>query len=86
MIFTAFPDVRATIHDQTAEGDKVWTRKTFHGTHLGPFMGVPPTGRKIAVDVMDVFRIEDGKLAEHWGISDMLGLMQQIGAAPARRG
>jgi steroid delta-isomerase-like uncharacterized protein len=83
MIFTAFPDVRATIHDQTAEGDKVWTRKTFHGTHLGPFMGVPPTGRKIAVDVMDVFRIEDGKLAEHWGISDMLGLMQQIGAAPS---
>jgi steroid delta-isomerase-like uncharacterized protein len=82
MIFAAFPDVRATIHDQTAEGDKVWTRKTFNGTHLGPFMGVAPTGRKIAVDVMDVFRIQDGQLAEHWGISDMLGLMQQLGAAP----
>jgi steroid delta-isomerase-like uncharacterized protein len=85
MIFAAFPDVRATIHEQTAEQDKVWTRKTFHGTHLGPFMGVAPTGKKISVDVMDVFRIENGKIAEHWGVSDMLGLMQQIGVIPPAR-
>jgi steroid delta-isomerase-like uncharacterized protein len=85
MIFSAFPDVRATIHDQVASGDKVWTRKTFNGTHLGPFMGVPPTGKKITVDVMDVFRIENGKIAEHWGVSDMLSLMQQIGVIPPAR-
>ena len=83
MIFTAFPNVSATIHEQTAAGDKVWTRKTFHGTHLGPFMGIPPTGKPIAVGVMDIFRIENGKIVEHWGISDMLGLMQQIGASPS---
>lgn len=82
MLFTAFPDVTGTIHEQTAEGDKVWTRKTFRGTHLGPFMGVLPTGKSIVVEVMDVFRIENGKIVEHWGVSDMLGLMQQIGAAP----
>jgi steroid delta-isomerase-like uncharacterized protein len=81
-IFTAFPDLSAMIHEQAAEGDKVWTRKTFHGTHLGPFMGVPPTGKAIVVVVMDVFRIDDGKIVEHWGVSDMLGLMQQIGASP----
>jgi steroid delta-isomerase-like uncharacterized protein len=82
MIFAAFPDLSATIHEQIAEGDKVWTRKTIHGTQLGPFMGAPPTGKSIVVEVMDVFRIENGKIAEHWGVSDMLGLMQQIGAAP----
>lgn len=82
MIFTAFPDVRATIHEQTADGDKVWTRKTFHGTHSGPFMGTPATGRPIAVEVMDIFRIENGRIAEHWGVSDMLSLLQQIGAFP----
>ena len=81
-IFTAFPDVKATIHEQTAVGDKVWTRKIFHGNHTGPFMGIAPTGKPIAVEVMDIFRIEDGKIAEHWGVSDMLGLLQQIGAAP----
>jgi steroid delta-isomerase-like uncharacterized protein len=81
-IFTAFPDVKATIHEQTAVADKVWTRKTFHGNHKGPFMGIPPTGNPIAVEVMDLFRIEDGMIVEHWGVSNMLGLLQQIGAFP----
>ena len=88
MIITAFPDVSATIHEQTAEGNKVWTRKTFHGTHSGPFMGIPPTGKPIAVEVMDIFRVENGRIAEHWGVSDMLSLLQQIGASalPSQNG
>jgi len=82
MVFKAFPDLHGTIHAQTAEGDKVWTRKSFRGTHLGPFMGVPATGKPIAFDVIDVFRIKGGRIAEHWGVSDMLRLMQQIGPSP----
>ena len=59
------------------------TRKTFHGTHQGPFMGMPPTGKQAAVDVIDIFRIEDGKIAEHWAVTDMLGLMKQLGMIPS---
>jgi steroid delta-isomerase-like uncharacterized protein len=83
-LFTAFPDMKATIHDQVAENDKVVTRKTLSGTHQGQYMGVPPTGRQIDVDVIDIFRIEDGKIIEHWALADMLGAMQQLGAIPAQ--
>ncbi len=79
MLFTAFPDIQATIHDQVAEGDKVVTRKTFRGTHRGDFMGIPPTGKHIALDVIDIFRVVSGKIADHWAVADMLGLMQQLG-------
>lgn len=82
MVFSAFPDIRAHIHDQVAEGDKVVTRKTFHGTHKGEFMGIPPTGKEVAFDVIDIFRIADGRIAEHWFVGDMMTLMQQLGAVP----
>ncbi len=82
MLFAAFPDIRADIHDQIAEGDKVVTRKTFHATHQGEFMGLPPTGKKVAFDVIDIFRIANGRIAEHWFVGDMMALMQQIGAVP----
>jgi predicted ester cyclase len=67
------------IHDMFAAGDRVATRKTIHGTHEGEFMGIPPTGRAVAVDVIDIVRYEDGKLAEHWNVVDQLGLMRQLG-------
>jgi len=82
MFFTAFPDIQVTIHDQVAEGDKVVTRKTFHGTHRGEFMGIPPTDKSIALNVIDIFRIEGGKITDHWAIADMLSMMQQLGVAP----
>jgi predicted ester cyclase len=50
----AFPDVKAVIHNQVAEGDKVVTHKTFHGTHKGEFMGIPPTGKKVAIELIDI--------------------------------
>ncbi len=84
MLHDAFPDLRATIHDQIAEDDKVVTRKTFHGTHQGELMGIPPTGKEVAFDVIDILRIADGKLIDHWAVVDQLGLMQQIGAIPAQ--
>ena len=82
MLFAAFPDLRAEIHDQLEDGDKVVTRKTFHGTHAGEFMGMPPTGRSVAWDVIDIVRVRDGQLAEHWNVVDALALMQQVGAVP----
>jgi len=78
-ILTAFPDLRVVIHNQVAEGDKVATHKTFHGTHKGEFMGIPPTGKKIATDVMDIFRIAGGKIVEHWAVQDRASLMEQLG-------
>jgi steroid delta-isomerase-like uncharacterized protein len=82
MMFAAFPDMRFTIQQQIAEGDKVLTHKTLHATQLGPFMGIPATGKVVTVDVMDIYTVTDGKIAEHWTVSDMLGLLQQLGVVP----
>ena len=62
-----------------AEGDRVMTYKTFTGTHTGEFQGIPPTGRPVRFDVMDIVRLEDGQIVEHWGLVDQLGLMRQLG-------
>ncbi len=83
VFFGAFPDFRAVIHDQVAERDLVVTRKTFHGTHQGAFMGIPPTGKPVQIKVIDIVRIVDGQIAEHWNVVDQLGLMQQLGVVPA---
>lgn len=83
MMFAAFPDMRFTIRQQLAEGDKVMTFKTFHGTHLGPFMGIPATGNEVMVDNIDIMTVTDGKITEHWALADMLSLMQQLGVVPA---
>ncbi len=79
---TAFPDLRAEIYDMIAEGDKVVTRKAFHGTHCGLLMGIPPTGRTVTINVIDIVRVVNGKITEHWNVVDQLGLMQQLGAIP----
>ena len=70
------------IHDQLTDGDKVATRKTFHGTHQGPLMDIKPTGREVAWDVIDIVRVRDGKMVEHWNVVDTMALMQQLGAVP----
>jgi len=79
----AYPDFHVAVEDLFAEGDKVVMRFTITGTHEGDFLGVPPTGRRINVPGISIFRIADGKIAEHWGEEDALGWMQQIGAIPA---
>jgi predicted ester cyclase len=78
-----FSDFRLTIEDLVVAGDVVWTRNVATGTHDGVFAGTPPTGRPIRVDVFDVLRVVDGRIVEHWGVPDRLGVMQQIGARPA---
>jgi steroid delta-isomerase-like uncharacterized protein len=79
----AFADFHAEIHWQTVEADKVTTFKTYHGTHAGDFLGVPATGRKVHFDTIDVFRVRDGRLVDHWGIADLLGLLIQLGRLSA---
>ena len=75
----AFPDFHAEIHWQLADGDCVTTYKTYHGTHEGPFLGVAPSHRKIHFETVDVMRVRNGKFTEHWGVANLLSLMQQIG-------
>ncbi len=82
MMFSAFPDMRFNVRQQIAEGDKVLTYKTFHGTHQGPFMGIPATGREVSIDGMDILTVTGGKITEHWTVSDMLGMLQQLGVVP----
>jgi len=82
MLFTAFPDLRATIEDIIAEGDKVVDRMTCEGTHQGIFMGAPPTGKRVKWSFIDINRIVDGKVVEHWVEVDTMGIMQQLGLVP----
>jgi steroid delta-isomerase-like uncharacterized protein len=79
MFRQAFPDSYFTVEDMVAEGDKVATRKTFHGTHQGEFMGIPPTGLEVSTGLIDIVRVADGKVVEHWSMGDTLGMMQQLG-------
>jgi steroid delta-isomerase-like uncharacterized protein len=78
----AFPDFRAEIHWQAADGELVTTYKTYHGTHQGTFLGVARTGRKIHFETVDVMRVRNGKITEHWGVANLFSLMQQLGAWP----
>lgn len=83
-IFRAvFPDLDWHIDDLIAEGDKVVARTTMRGTQLGDFFGLPPTGRTVEMQGVHVMRIADGRIIEHWGSNDDLGLMRQLGAIPA---
>jgi steroid delta-isomerase-like uncharacterized protein len=82
MFRTAFPDITVTLDDALAEGDRVVTRGVFTGTHKGEFMGIPATGKKVAVKYLDIWRLENGKCKENWVQMDMLGLMQQLGVVP----
>jgi predicted ester cyclase len=68
---TGFPDLSVEILEQVAERDLVTTRKTIHATHSGVFMGIPPTGKKVAIHVIDIIRLRRGKYAEHWGMSNL---------------
>jgi steroid delta-isomerase-like uncharacterized protein len=79
MFRQAFPDSYFIVEDMVAEGDKVATRKTFHGTHQGEFLGIPPTGQQVSIGLIDIVRIADGKVVEHWSMGDNLGMMQQLG-------
>jgi steroid delta-isomerase-like uncharacterized protein len=75
----AFPDVRSTIDDLIVEGDRVVVRTHWQGTHRGDFFGIQPTGKAFTITGIDILRVVDGKVVEHWGNEDDLGMMQQLG-------
>ncbi len=83
MFRAAFPDLHFQVNDLIAKGDKVWAYITIHGTHKGEFMGMAATDKKIAVKGFDIVRFADGKAVEHWGLTDSMTMMQQLGALPA---
>jgi predicted ester cyclase len=76
----AFPDVSIELGEVVAEGDLVAFQSVMRGTHLGQFRGLPPTGRSFVVHLVDLVRVRDGRLQEHWGGPDMLDLLTQLGA------
>ena len=78
---TACSDFRLEIQDLVVDGDLVWSRNVGSGTNDGSFMGHPPTGRSMRVDVFDVVRIRNGRIVEHWGVPDRLGVLFQLGLA-----
>jgi steroid delta-isomerase-like uncharacterized protein len=82
LLRAAFPDVRHTIEDQIAEGDKVVTRVTAKATFQGAILGIPPNGKVITIEGISIHRIAGGQFVEHWATADNLSLYQQLGAIP----
>jgi steroid delta-isomerase-like uncharacterized protein len=80
----AFPDIHFTIEDQIADDDKVVTRWSAIATHLGPFQGIPPTGRQVHLSGIDIDHIANGRVTECWPVMDELGLLQQLGVMPGK--
>lgn len=78
----AFPDLHFRLDDIIAEGDRVVTRMTATGTNTGSYMGQPPTGRQINCTVLGIARVRGDKMVEHWGVTDELAMMAQLGALP----
>jgi steroid delta-isomerase-like uncharacterized protein len=80
---SAFPDGHTTVEDLISDGEKVAYRWTFRGTHQGELMGIPPTGKQVTVTGITINRVSRGKLEEQWNNFDQLGMLQQLGVAPA---
>ena len=83
MYLSAFPDLRFTIEDMVAEGDKVVVRYSIRGTHKGELLGIPPTDKQVTLTSTETYRLVEGKIDEQWVNMDTLGMMQQLGAIPA---
>ena len=82
-LLTAFPDMRMDVEDLIASENKAVARVKAVATHQGEFMGVPPTGKAVEIQFIDIMRFDDaGLVCEHWGVADMLSLMQQLGVVP----
>jgi predicted ester cyclase len=75
----ALPDIEVKVNAILAEGDLVAVATTTSGTHRGPLLGVAPTGRRLQIDGTDIVRLEDGLIVEHWGLTDTVGVLQQVG-------
>ncbi len=79
-----FSDFELVIEDLVADGDMVWARNRARGVNTGSVMGHPPTGKPMEIDVIDIARLKGGKIVEHWGVPDQLGLLIQLDLLPRR--
>jgi predicted ester cyclase len=75
---TGFPDLRVKILDQIAEDDQVTSRKEFHATHTGTFMGIPASNKKVVIEVIEIVKLRNGKYVEHWGMSNLRDIVSII--------
>jgi steroid delta-isomerase-like uncharacterized protein len=83
MYRAAFPDLRMDAEDVLASGDKTVARVRATGTHRGELMGIPPTGKRVDVELIDIMQFDDaGSVSEHWGVIDTMSMMQQLGVVP----
>jgi steroid delta-isomerase-like uncharacterized protein len=80
---SAFPDGHTTVEDLISDGEKVAYRWTFRGTHQGELMGIPPTGKQVTITGITINRVSRGKVEEQWNNFDQVGMLQQLGVAPA---
>jgi steroid delta-isomerase-like uncharacterized protein len=78
-LYRAFPDLHITAEDLIEEGDKLVARQTVTGTHRGEYMGLAPTGKPLTYNEIFIFRFEKGRIAETWGVVDVLSQMRQLG-------
>jgi steroid delta-isomerase-like uncharacterized protein len=78
----AYPDSEFTIDEMIGEGDRVVTKKTLRGTHTGEFGGIPATGKRVTLQYVDIMRVRDGRILEHWASMDQLSWLQQLGVMP----
>jgi steroid delta-isomerase-like uncharacterized protein len=81
-LLRAYPDLHVTVEDVIAEADKLVCRNVVTGTHQGEYLGLPPTGRSVTYNEIFIFRFEGGRIAETWGVVDLLAQLRQLGAIP----
>lgn len=82
----AFADMNTTVYNQIAEGDLVMTQWAIKATHVGEFIGMAASGKQVVISGIGIDRVVDGKIVEHWGMQDMLGIVAQIGGTPKPEG
>jgi len=82
VFFRAFPDTHNHVEDMIAEGDRVVVRGHLTATHQGEFMGIPPTGKQVQMQYIDIWVVENGKITNNWVQMDFLGMLQQLGVVP----
>ncbi len=82
MFRAAFPDLKVETLATGVDGDEVWMHSLMTGTHEGELMGIPATGKQVSVAMFDRIKFRDGKAVEHWGVSDDMGMMTQLGVVP----
>lgn len=76
--FEAFPDLHVALDDLIAEDDRVFLRSTLTGTHDGEYKGIPATGRHVATECAEIFRVADGRFVGYWCLTNVAGLMRQL--------